>query len=178
MNTKRTLLLMASICALLAGAISRGAAAPNVDFNNFTYAHNPCAETPITMTKGSGEYSSGPGDPSFTLDMGAVYKGTLGGRATAVVVISCGLPVGSISSADAYAIDGSHATYLVHLGRVDASSGGYPPATWIHVRFSGDLLYADVLTNPEADPERWTVTTYRLSGDKLTPVNVLVHKRT
>jgi len=109
--------------------------------------------------------------------MGAVYRGRLGQRDAAVVVLSCGLPVGSDSSADAYAINGSRATYLKHLGDVSADSGGYPPSSWLHVRFAGDLLYVDRLANPSLHPDRWTVTTYRLRGDKLYIVNVLVHRR-
>ncbi|HXN08462.1 MAG TPA: hypothetical protein VN860_02240 [Candidatus Acidoferrales bacterium] len=165
--------------ALLLGAVGLVYAAPNVDFNNFTYATNPCGPNPTTMRNGHGDYEGPPdqGVPTFSLDMGAVYRGRLGQRDAAVVVLSCGLPVGSGSSADAYAINGSHATYLKHLGEVSAGSGGYPPSSWLHVRFAGDLLYVDRLADPEMYPHRWTVTTYRLRGDKLSVVNVLVHQR-
>lgn len=163
--------------ALLLAATGLGSAPPNVDFNNFTYATHPCGSKPTTMHNGHGDYDLSGQGVTLSLDMSAVYPGRLGQRDAAVVVLSCGLPVGSDSSADAYAINGSHATYLKHLGDVSAGEGGYPPNSWIHVRFAGDLLYVDRLTDPEMYPDRWTVTTYRLRGDNLVVVNVLVHRR-
>jgi hypothetical protein len=163
--------------ALLLGATSLGLVAPSVDFNNFTYATHPCGPKPTAMRNGHGDYDLPGQEVTLSLDMGAVYRGRLGHRDAAVVVLFCGLPVGSDSSAYAYAIDGSRATLLKYLGDVSADSGGYPPSSWLHIRFAGDLLYVDRLANPDLYPDQWTVTTYRLRGDKLSVVNVLVHRR-
>jgi hypothetical protein len=172
--TRRVCTMMGALCAVLA-ATSLALGAPTVDFNNFTYTSHPCGPKPVTMVKGHAPYDRG--DVSFSVDMGAVFRGKLGNRDAAVVVLYCGLPVGSDSDAYAYAIDGSQATLLKSLGSVSAGSGGYPVNSWIHVTFRNGLLYVDEQTNPELYPGRWTVTTYRLSGNKLVAVNVLVHRR-
>ncbi|GAC1499310.1 MAG: hypothetical protein NVS1B14_02730 [Vulcanimicrobiaceae bacterium] len=141
-------------------AAEKGACMP-VDFQNFVYAQHPCGSGTIVMHHGHGDYDYHH-EQTFSLDFGKVYRGTVAGRPFAVVVLSCGLPVGSSSRADIYAISQSRALFVAHAGDVNAGSGGYAPDSWVKVRFAGDRLYVRTLRNPEWDPRAWTTTTYKV----------------
>src|ERR1700722_4823443 len=117
--------IMMLAAALLLGATGAGLVVPNVDFNNFTYAKHPCGPKPIALHNGHGDYDLPDQRVTLSLDMGSVYRGRLGQRDAAVVVLSCGAPVGSESGAYAFAIDGSRATYLETVGDLMSGEGGY-----------------------------------------------------
>lgn len=121
----------------------------------------------MTMRDGHADYDMPSIAQTLSLDLSAVYPGRLDNRDVAVVVLSCGLPVGSDSAAYAYAITGTKATFLKSIGDVSAGEGGYAPDAWLRVKFSGGVLEVDRLADPEMNPDLWTETTYRFQGDAL-----------
>jgi hypothetical protein len=140
-----------------------------VDFMNFTYPTNPCAQNvpvPVVMRKGSFSYFDGKMGAGFDLHVDAVKEGTLqAGTRQAAVVVACDFPVGG--TAAAYLFD-ERKNGAVLLGRIATADWG---PDWgagpdsIHVRFANRLLY--VSQCKDSDCTTSVRSTYALRGRKL-----------
>jgi len=149
-----------------------------VDFMNFTYETNPCAQNvPVAavMRKGAFSYFDQKMAAGFDLHVDSVKEGSLQtGTRQAVVVLACDFPVGG--TAAAYLFDERNDTAVL-LRQVGAANWG---GDWgrgpdsIHVRFAKHLLYVDECK--DVDCTTAIVTTYALHGGKLAKVFVQTHK--
>ena len=150
-----------------------------LDFMNFTYATNPCAQNvpvPVVMRKGSFSYFDPNMGTGFDLHVAAVIEGSLAsGTRQAVVVIACDFPIGG--TAAAYLFD-ERTSGAVLLERVATANWG---GDWgrgpdsIHLRFAKSFLYVDACKDDQCTTN--VVTTYALRGGKLTKVFVQTHQR-
>lgn len=145
-----------------------------VDFMNFTYATNPCAQNvpvPVVMRKGAFSYFDRQMGTGFDLHVDAVTEGSLAaGTRQAVVVIACDFPVGGTAAAYVYDERKGGAVMLGQVGTADwGGDWGRGPAS-IHVRFANRFLYVDRCKDNACAMN--VVTTYALRGGRLTTVFV------
>jgi len=150
-----------------------------VDFMNFTYTTNPCAQNvpvPAVMRKGSFSYFDSKMAAGFDLHVVTVYEGSLqAGTRQAVVVLACDFPVGGTAAAYAFDERGAAAVMLGRVGTADwGPDWGSGPSS-IHVRFANRFLYVDQCKDTDCTLN--VVTTYALRNGKLVKVYVLTHKR-
>jgi hypothetical protein len=148
-----------------------------VDFLNFTYATNPCAENvpvPVAMHKGWYSYDDSKTGTSFELNVHAVKEGSLrDGTRQAVVILACDFPIGGTAAAYLFDERAHGAVFLAHVG--DANWGG----DWgrgpdsIHVTFAHHFLYVDDCKDDECTMN--VVTTYALHGATVAKVFVETH---
>ena len=139
-----------------------------VDFMNFTYATNPCAQNvpvPVRMRKGEFSYVDKTA-ADFDLHVNSVTRGSLApGTHQAVVVIACDFPVGG--TAEAYVFDdhGKSARLLRGIAQADwGADWGRGPDS-IHVRFSNYMLHLRQCSDSECTAA--TSTTYVLRNGRL-----------
>jgi hypothetical protein len=149
-----------------------------VDFMNFTYTTNPCAQNvpvPVVMRKGTFSYFDQKMGAGFDLHVGSVKEGSLaGGTRQAVVVVACDFPVGGTAAAYLFDERNGAAVMLGQVGSADwGPDWGRGPAS-IHVRFANRFLYVDQCKDNQCAMN--VVTTYALRGGKLTKVFVQTHK--
>jgi hypothetical protein len=149
-----------------------------VNFMNFTYATNPCAENvpvPVVMRKGYFSYFDEKMGSGFDLHVDSVKEGSLqNGTRQAVVVLTCDFPVGGTAAAYLFDERKDTAVLLAQVG--DANWGGdwgQGPSS-IHVSFAKHFLYVDDCKNDDCTMN--IVTTYALRGGKLAKVFVQTHK--
>jgi len=144
-----------------------------VDFMNFTYRANPCAQNvpvPVVMRRGSFSYFDEKMGTGFDLGVRLVKEGSLkAGTRQAVVVIACDFPVGGTAAAYAFDERGNTAVLLANVATANwgADWGAGPDS--IHVRFANHLLYVDQCGSTACDVRK--VTTYALRGPKLTALS-------
>jgi tetratricopeptide (TPR) repeat protein len=144
-----------------------------VDFANFTYRTNPCAQNvpvPVVMRRGSFSYFDHKMGAGFDLGVRSVKKGSLeAGTRQAVVVIACDFPVGG--TAAAYVFD-ERGTTAVPLGKVASADWG---GDWgngpdsIGVRFAKHRLFVDQCVGNQCASRR--SATFALRGGKLVAVS-------
>ncbi len=141
-----------------------------LDFMNFTYSTNPCAQNvpvPVVMRKGAFSYFDKKMGAGFDLHVDAVTEGSLRpGTRQAVVVLACDFPVGG--TAAAYLFD-ERTNGAVLLGRIATADWG---PDWgagpnsIQVRFANRLLYISQCKDSQCTAR--VRSTYALRGRRLT----------
>jgi hypothetical protein len=162
-----------------------------VNFYEMTYKPGPCAKSdipdpsrPVPMHLGEYTFSASsptqdPRDIHTTVD--EVFAGTVGSVPAAVVTLGCEVAAGSYTSdARVYRIAAGAATSLGSIGVVDHLGGDSPmvEGDWIHVSFSGGLLYVDAWSNDaRCKANDWTASTYSIRNDKLVLLNKQFHHR-
>jgi hypothetical protein len=148
-----------------------------VDFLNYTYATNPCAENvpvPVVMRKGSFSYVDRTAGASFDLNVHSVKQGSLrDGTRQAVVILVCDFTVGGEAAAYLFDERGNRAVLLAQVGEANwGGDWGRGPDS-IHVTFARHYLYVDECK--DTDCTKNVVTTYALRGRKLATVFVETH---
>jgi len=143
-----------------------------IDFMNFTYRTNPCANNvpvPVVMRKGQFSYLDKKMGAGFDLRVDSVEEGNLQpGTRQAVVVLACDFPVGGTAAAYLFDERKGAAVLLGQIGSADwGPDWGRGPSS-IHVRFAKHLLYVDQCDRPECTGK--VRTTYALRGGKLVRV--------
>ena len=151
-----------------------------VDYANFTYTANPCANNvpvPAVMRRGNFSYFDKKMGAGFDLHVASVTRGSLQeGKRHAVVVIACDFPVGG--TAAAYLFE-ERAGTAVRLGEIANANWG---PDWgrgpdsIRVRFAGGALNVEQCKDNDCTLLR--ETTYVLRAGKLTLIRSSARRRT
>ena len=149
-----------------------------VDFMNFTYTTNPCAQNvpvPVVMRKGTFSYFDKKMGAGFDLHVDSVKEGSLkNGTQQALVVLACDFPIGGTAAAYLFDERNDAAVFLAQVGEANWGGDWGRGQSSIHVRFAKHFLYVDQCKNDECTMN--VVTTYALRGGKLAKVFVRTHK--
>jgi hypothetical protein len=140
-----------------------------VDFENFTYATNPCyhnVPVPAIVRSGRFDYFDKRMGQGFDIYVESVTEGSLAdGTRQAVVVLTCEFPVGGTAAAYVFNEHGERAALLAQVATANWGPDWGAGPDSIRVRFVHDTLHVEQCKDPQCTTT--TQTTYTLVRGKL-----------
>lgn len=153
-----------------------------VDFDELRFDPGPCyANEPVQVHGGAAQYESATLGSTINVSVDKVFRGNLGGKAVAVVLVTCEMPGTFGNSARLFELDRGHASYLLDIGSAYklAADSPFVDGPWFYATFSHGKLYTDRWDTEHRCKRNadWIADTYELRSGKPVRVYEVHHHR-